>query len=242
MQDSYLNTFKKSKATSMLLVAFFIVSFIEIVAEYAQNKFLIWLSKPLILPLLMLYYLKCSKRTNHFYLMALVSGWVANLLFIQSDFAYIFYGVLFFLVYRILIIYIIANKVKMPNSIPLLLGSMPFVFLYAIVTLYTYSTLGSSVYLFLIQGVFTIFLGGFSLGNYIMISNNPNRMLLVSTMFMTLNQFIFLLKFYYNEVNVLQAIAMILFVFGQFLLTKYMFHIEKSKQKYEVIHNLTESV
>jgi uncharacterized membrane protein YhhN len=235
MQNDYLENLKNNKVPSLLLLFFFTVSFIEILAEYFENKLLIWMTKPLILPILIIYYLKVSKKTSPFFIIALLFSWVANLLFIQDSFQYIFYGVFFFLVYRVLVIYIIVNKVKMPNSLPLILGSVPFIFLYVIVTLYSYDTLGDNIYLFLLQGVFTIFLGGFSLGNYIMVSSKPNSLLLISTMFMAFNQFIFLLKLYYDEVNVLQAMAMVLFVLGQFLLTRYMFYTEKNKHKYEVI-------
>lgn len=240
MLNNFVITWKKNKVANALLMAFFIISFIEVIAEYNEDRFLLWVTKPLILPILILYYLKRSKRISLFFVTALFFSWIANLMFIQNTFDFIFYGVFFFIMYRILVIYIIIDKVKMPNSIPLILGSMPFIFIYALVTLYTYDALGTNVYLFLVQGIFTIFLGGFSLGNYIMISNKANTLLLLSTMFMAFNQFIFLLKLYVDEVNILQSIAMILFIFGQFLLTKYMFNMEKNEQRYEVINNLTE--
>jgi hypothetical protein len=239
MQTDYLENIKNNKTASVLLLAFFIVSLFEITAEFYENKLLIWMSKPLILPILIFYYSKRSKKGSAFFIVALFCSWIANLMFIENTFQFIFYGVIFFLIYRILVIYIIVNKVKMPNSLPLVLGSIPFVFLYAIVTLYTYSTLGDNVYLFLLQGVFTIFLGGFSLGNYIMISSRANSLLLISTMFMAFNQFIFLLKYYYDEVNLLQAVAMLLFILGQFLLTRYMFYTEKTKHRIEVVTNLS---
>lgn len=240
MQTDYLENLKNNKTATLFLLGFFIVSLIEILAELYENKLLIWMTKPLILPFLMLFYLKRSKKISAFFILALLASWVANLFFIEPAFQFIFYGVLFFLIYRILVIFIIVNKVKMPNSVPLILGSMPFIFLYVIVTLFTYDTLGDNVYLFLIQGAFTIFLGGFSLGNYIMVPNRANSLLLISTMFMAFNQFIFLLKYYYEDANKLQALAMVLFVLGQYLLTKYMFFTEKNKQRYEVVNNLTE--
>jgi len=233
----YLRNFKKNKLASLLLLGFFVVSFIEIIGEYNEDKALVWLTKPLILPLLIAYYLKQSKKINPLFIVALIFSWVANLLFIQNTFQFIVYGVIFFVIYRILVIYIIVNKVKMPSLIPLVLGSIPFIFIYVSVTLFTYNALGDGVYLFLLQGIFTIFLGGFSLGNYIMVSNKPNSLLLISTMFMAFNQFVFLLKLYYHQVNILQALAMILFVLGQLLLTMYMFHTEKHLQRMEPIKN-----
>lgn len=241
MKSNYLDTWKKNNLASYLLLGFFTISVIEIIAEYTENKQLIWLTKPLILPLLIGYYLKRTKRISYPFIVALLFSWIANLIFIQNTFQLIVLGVFFFLIYRILVIYIIVNKVKMPNSIPLIIGSLPFIFTYLAVTIFTYDTLGNNVYLFLIQGLFTIFLGGFSLGNYIMISNKSNTLLLISTMLMSINQFIFLMKFYYGEANLLQAFAMVLFVFGQFLLTKYMFHTENKKKRYEMINGLTEN-
>ncbi|WP_333600684.1 lysoplasmalogenase family protein [Flavobacterium sp.] len=238
--SDYLNNWKNNKVATIILVAFFAISFLEIMAEYLEDKTLIWLTKPLLLPLLIAYYLKRSKRISWLFIVALLFSWVANLLFIPNTFQYIVYGVLFFVIYRILVIYIIVNKVKMPSLLPLIIGSIPFIFIYASVTMFTYDALGDGVYLFLIQGIFTIFLGGFSLGNYIMVSNKSNSLLLISTMFMAFNQFVFLLKLYYSEVNQFQALAMILFVFGQFLLTKYMFHTEKKKQGLGVVKNLRE--
>lgn len=241
IKSNYLGNWKKNALASYLLFVFFVVSIIEMIAEYNANKLLIWLTKPLILPLLTLYYLRRSKRINVPFIVALLFSWIANMIFIQNTFQLIVLGVFFFLIYRVLIIYIVVNKVNMPNSIPLVIGSLPFIFIYLSVTFFTYDTLGKNVYLFLIQGVFTIFLGGFSLGNYIMLSNKSNTLLFLSTILMSFNQFVFLMKFYYGEANLFQAFAMVLFVFGQFLLTKYMLHTEKKKYKYEITNSLTEN-
>ncbi len=237
----YGNTLKKDKTASILLIAFFLVSLIEVIAEFMGDKELVWSTKPFMLPLLMGYYIRCSQKISWPFLAALLFSWIANMLFIQNTFLLIIYGVVFFNLYRILVIYIILNKVKMPSAIPLIIGSIPFMFIYASVTIFTYDTLGKSVYLFLAQGVFTIFLGGFSLGNYILVSNKQNSLLLISTMAMAFNQFLFLLKFYYDLVNILQAIAMILFVLGQFLLTKYVFYTEMTNQKFDIAKNLKEA-
>ena len=144
------------------------------------------------------------------------------------------------MVYRILVIIIVLKKVKMPDLLPLFLGSIPFVFIYASVAIFTFSTIGDSLYIFLIQGVFTIFLGGLSLVNYVLTSNKANRILFVSTVLFAINQFVFILRFYYEESNFLQAIAMAFFVWAQFLLTKYILHTEKQRNRYLIVNKLKE--
>ena len=130
------------------------------------------------------------------------------------------------------------TKVKMPSLVPLIIGSIPFVFIYATVSCLTFAAMGENIYLFLIHGIFTIFLGGLSLGNYIMVSNKSNLILFVSTMFFAFTQFIFVLKIYYEDTNILHAIAMAMFVVGQFLLIKFIFLTEKNSTKHEIINDL----
>ncbi|MCF6128712.1 lysoplasmalogenase [Flavobacterium sp. AS60] len=231
-ENSFNSKYRKY-ISNFFLCLFFIVSFFEIVAEYYEDKLLIWITKPLILPFLFAYYLSLTKKLNYYFLAAIVCSWVANLLFIENTLKWIIYGSVFFLVYRILIIYIVMNKVKMPSLVPLILGSIPFVFIYATICFLSFEAMGDNIYLFLIHGIFTIFLGGLSLGNYIMISNKSNLVLFLSTMLFALTQFVFVLKVYYEEANVFHALAMIMFVFGQFLLTKFIFLTEKNKDKYQ---------
>ncbi|MBP8156916.1 MAG: hypothetical protein KAX93_00920 [Flavobacterium sp.] len=238
--NDYLKKWNNNKIANLLLTVFFIVSLIEITAEYNEDKYLIWMTKPLILPLLMAYYLRQSNQINRFFLIALFACWIANLFFIENSWNYILLGVGFFLVYRILVISIVLKKTKMPSLLPMFIGIIPFVFIYASVAIFTFSTLGDSLYLFLIQGVFTIFLGGFSLGNFMMAPNKTNRVLFISTMLFAINQFVFLLRFYFEDANLFQAIAMIFFVCGQYLLTQYMLYTEKQKNRYIIVNKLSE--
>ncbi len=239
MKISLLNN--RKKLSNLLLASFFMVSLIEIFAECNENKLLIWITKPLILPFLVGYYLSMTKKRNNYFLAAIFCSWIANLLFIEDTLEWIIYASVFFLIYKILIIYIVLSKVKMPSLLPLIIGSMPFVFIYATVCLLSFEAMGDNLYLFLLHGIFTIFLGGLSLGNYIMDLNKSNFVLFLSTMLFALTQFIFVLIVFYNPVYLFHALAMVLFVIGQFLLTKFIFLIENSESNYEVITDLGEN-
>lgn len=234
--DNSFNKFRKHISSGFLLSSFFIVSFLEIIAEFNENKFWIWITKPLILPLLLAYYLLLTKKPSNYFILALFCSWIANLLFIENTIKWIIYGSIFFLVYRILIIQIVMNRVKMPNLIPLIIGSIPFIFIYATICFLSFEAMGDNIYLFLIHGIFTIFLGGLSLGNYIMILNKPNFVLFLSTMLFALTQFVFVLKVYYENGNVFHAMAMVMFVVGQFLLTKFIFLTEGNTTNYSPIN------
>ena len=145
LDNSFTAKYRKY-ISSFFLCLFFIVSLLEIMAEYYENKLLIWITKPFILPFLLAYYLSITKKMNKYFLMAMVCSWIANLLFIEDTFKWIIYASIFFLIYRILIIYIVMNKVKMPSLVPLVIGSIPFIFIYATVCFLSFEAMGDNLY------------------------------------------------------------------------------------------------
>lgn len=238
--ENNINARNRNYISSSLLYLFFVFSFFEIIAEYTEEELFIWITKPFIIPLLFAYYFSITKKINYYFLTALVCSWIANILFINNDFKWIVCASLFFLIYRIIIIYIVMNKVKMPSFVPLIIGSIPFIFIYLTVTILTFDVMEDGIYLFILHGISTIFLGGLSLGNYIMISNKSNLVLFVSTMLFALTQFLFVLMVYYQNENIFHAIAMGMFVIGQFLLTKFIFLTEENKENDKIIYNISQ--
>ena len=57
-----------------------------------------------------------------------------------------------------------------------------------------------------------------------------------------INQFVFIFRFYYEEPNLFQAIAMAFFVLAQFLLTQYMLYTERQRNRYLIVNKLNEVV
>ena len=55
-------------------------------------------------------------------------------------------------------------------------------------------------------------------------------------MLFALTQFVFVLKVYYENGNVFHAMAMVMFVVGQFLLTKFIFLTEGNTTNYSPIN------
>ncbi|HMI07325.1 MAG TPA: lysoplasmalogenase family protein [Flavobacterium sp.] len=232
--------FRKDRIAGVLILLYFVVSGIEIVAEFLKTDFLILCSKPLLMPLLIAFYWRRSERTDWIFAGALFFAWVANMLFISKNFSCIITGTLFFMAYRILIIYLVLKLVKLPGVFPLLVGSLPFLFIYLFVANLTYGELGDGFWLFAVQGFFTIVFGGLSLGNYIFKSNKSNTYLLISTMLFTFTQFLFVIRLYYISLNIFQPLAMLLFVAGQFMLCQFILLEEKKLLCVENINGIKE--
>jgi hypothetical protein len=109
---------------------------------------------------------------------------------------------------------------------PIVLGSIPFLFLFLslISVIYENITLGQ-MYLIIAQSLLMSLFGGFSLGNYIIKNNISSKFLMISSLFFGINLFILGVKFYFIDLVFLKPISMIFFILGQY--TFYYFMILK---------------
>ncbi|MGV9002885.1 lysoplasmalogenase family protein [Flavobacterium sp.] len=230
----------RKSIVTIFFILYFTISIVEITAEYFNDKNFIWVFKPLLMPLLIGYYYYLSNVQNSKFILALALSWSANMFFILEDINYIVIGSVFFLLYRMIVIYLIVDLEKKTIKLPLLIGSIPFFFIYATTAFMTFEELGSNIYIFLTHGVFIIFLGGYSLGNYIIYCNKINLILFISSMLFAFSQFVFVVKLYSDYDNELHACAMLFFVIAQFLLTRYIYLKEKPKHKYEFVNSNNE--
>lgn len=233
-----LQYLSKNKRNKLLLLAYFIIALIEIVAEFFKDSQFIWLTKPLVIPLLTVYYWRVSKEPNLFFLIALFFSWVGNIFFITQDYTHTITGAYLFLVYRVLIIYLVLKKVKFPGIMPVVIGALPFLLAYMYFLNLTYESIGNGIYIFILQGVLIVFLAAYALGNYIFKPSSSSILLLISTVFFTVTQFILVLKYCYISLNIFQPLAMFLFVSGQFVLVRFFLQLEKKAVRYGIINNL----
>ncbi|RZJ28568.1 MAG: hypothetical protein EOO48_09535, partial [Flavobacterium sp.] len=162
------------KSEAYLTVLFFAVSLVEVAAEYFRAVPLIYAVKPLILILLAFLYWKTSQKPNFAYLGALLFSWLANLFFISQNFNDIFVGALLFFFYRSLTIYIVIKHIKLPGIFPIVVGCVPFLFIYMYLVNLTYDAIGEGLVIFITQCILVSFLGGLAVGNYVMRSSRAS--------------------------------------------------------------------
>lgn len=219
---------KSTNEVNVLILLFFVVTLAEVIAEFFSVSNFLYLLKPLICPILIVIYWKSSVKRNNYFILALIFGLIANIFFITKDFSSILLGSIFFMFYRILIIYLVIKMVRIKNYFPVFLGIIPFAIIFLYVTSLTYDELEKTLYIYIMQVVLMSFLGGFSLANYVINNNKINFWLLLSAILFTLIQFILILKMYYINVFVFQPIAMTFYAIAQFSLYKFMILSEKN--------------
>jgi hypothetical protein len=225
---------RNSKVIATFTVLYFLIAAIEIVGEYFKNSGLVYATKPFIILILIFIYWNTSNKLNLIYVIALIFSWIANIFFISNLYESIFIGAILFFFYRIMTIYIVLRQIKLPSVFPTVVGCVPFLFIYMYFVNLTYITIGEGLVVFVIQCILISFLGGLSVGNYILSASRANALLLLSTLFFAITQFIFVIRLYYTDVNIFQPIAMALFAIAQYLFYKFLLLAEEKKAGYKI--------
>lgn len=224
------NSFKSLNIPLILTIAFFLFSFVEVFAEFKMYVKLQWITKPFLIPILITLYLFTSQKKSSLYLIALGFNWLANMLFISMQRDYLILASICFLIHRLFIIIKIFKDERSLGFFPIILGSVPFLFLFLSLINLVYDNINESEFLLIsCQVVLMSLFGGFSLANYSIKYTFPSKFLLISSLFFGINVFILGVKFYYIDFTFLKPLSMIFFILGQYVFYYFMILNEKKQ-------------
>ncbi|WP_298118946.1 hypothetical protein [Flavobacterium sp.] len=209
---------------------FVVVSFFEIVAEFAQNIFLTSILKPFILPLLLGIYLIKSTSKSVLYILAIVINWIANILFLFEHSKYITLAAIFFIFSKLFVVAKVYKEIKLPSLFPFTIGTIPFLFLFIYLNFLIFQDIDFQTFLItIIHSVVMSLMGGIALGNYIMRNDKVSKFLLVSALFYAFNILFLGIKFYYIDLSFLKPLSMVFFILGHFSLLQFILLSERAK-------------
>ncbi len=227
-------TLKKSIIINPLIAFYFFVSFIEMIAEYNKDSYFISYTKPLTIPILILIYGFSVKSKNRSYIISLLLVWVASILLVSDKSYLIIIGSAFYLLSQLIIISLVLMRIKNPGISPILIGSLPFVFLYLFIGFYFYEKIELSLLLLIIQGVFMTFFSGLCFTNYLRKVNTTSSYLLVCSILFTLSQVLILTNGLGSKNAKLQVLTTVFFIGGQFIFYLYLISHDKKLKRYKV--------
>lgn len=224
----------KSKYLESILTQLFILfSIIEIVAEFTDNQVISTIFKPLLLPILLWIYLLSTKKASKIYGIGLILNWLANIFFISKDIDFITTASLLFMLSRIFILIKVYYEVKFPSFFPLVIGTIPFLFLFTYLNQLIFENIDfNTMIIVFVQSIIVSIFGGLAIGNYVMKNNISSILLLVAALFFTLNIFLLGIKFYYLDLIFLKPLSMVFFLAGHFALLKFVLSSEKEQKVY----------
>lgn len=222
---------KKETIIKSLTICYFVIAFLEVIAEYMVNRPIICALKPIIpLVLIVLYYIE-SDNKNILFIVAILLSLITNILFIPNTPTYLFYGVLVFTLHRIFIIYLIFLFQKIKDFIPLIIATAPFLLIFFYLFSETPEIPANSIYILIFQNLLISLFAGIALSSYFMNDNKQNSVLLISALLFVMLQFVVFVEKYFlvNEFEELfRPLAMTLNALAFFAFYKYVVIAEKS--------------
>lgn len=227
MREHLLN--KNFKVFSTLFIAIVLLLIIVVFFEFKTIEYVL---KSISIPVLMMLYILTSKRKNILYLFALLCAAVSNILFISTDADLLNYGLIAFLIYRIITIILVIKASPKLSFFTVAVGSVFFLFplLYFIVL--TDSSLGQSFLVAVINVILISILGGLSLSNYLMEEGFKHTWLLISTFLYTIIVFLFVIQKYYLFIPIFQPIRVLVLMSAHYFFYLYLLMTEKQIDKH----------
>lgn len=221
---------KKENIVKVLTIGYFVIAFMEVVAEYLFNTKAICTLKPILPLMLIIIYCVDSKKRSLLFIVALLLSSLTNVLFIPNTSTCLFYGLLVFTLHRVIVIYIIFLNQKLKDFIPILLATAPFLLVFFYLFSETIEIPENSFYILIFQNILISVFAGVALSSYVMNDNKQNSILLISALLFVMLQFVVFIERYFliNEFEeFFRPLAMTLNALAFFTFYKYVVTAEK---------------
>ncbi|WP_310377554.1 hypothetical protein [Flavobacterium sp.] len=221
-----MNDFNNKNVIKLITTFYFAIAIVEVTAELFAYKPFLFVFKPSISVVLMVLYWNSSNQRNVLFFLTIFFSLLTNMFFIPNTEKMLFLGILSLLIHRFLIIYYIAKLTKFKDYIPLLIATIPFLFVFFYLMTISSEIPKNSFYILILQNVLVSIIGGISLSDYIMNDNKKYTLLLIFGLLTVMLYFIvFIEKYYLGNLSpvIFRPIAMMLnatvyYVFYRFVI------------------------
>jgi hypothetical protein len=219
---------KKFKTISLL---FSLIVLVLMVVTFFKMTTLEYIIRLFCIPIIMILYYVNSLKKSKLYLFSLVIATGSNILFISENILFLKYGLIAFLIYRIITLYIVIKYSPKLSFFSVIIGSVFFLFplLYFIVLME--ESMGESFFEGLVNIVLVSILGGMTLANYLMESNFKHISLLTSTLLYTLVVLLFVIQKYFIFILIFDPLRVIVLMAAHYFFCLYVMIAEDDKLK-----------
>lgn len=227
---------RKNEFVNGLIGVYFFITIVEIIAEFFESQFFVFISKPFLIPILLMMYGIKSRKYNLIYILSIGFAWLSDIFFISNKLIFLTLGSVSYILFLILILFFVFKHVKFPGYLLLIIGCIPFLLGYYFFYDLSKEQLKEIFYLYVLIGICVVFLGGYSLGSYILNPSKSNTFLAISVFLLVAVQFIFVLESYFMSVIVLHSFEILLYAIAQYFLFEFV-TLEVKRKRYHEIRN-----
>ncbi|MCH4830845.1 hypothetical protein [Flavobacterium columnare] len=216
----------QKKTIRLISITYFATALLFLINEiFNINPSLSYLGL-LRLILLQILYIYSSSKRNYLFIGVLVFVIISNFFFQYKTKSFLFYGMIAYLINRLLSLILVYQNITPKKIIPILICTIPFLFFYLYVIFLICYFYSSNFLILLFNGILMSLLGGISLSNYYLEKNeinNKNSFLLISIILFVMQNFIFILQKYFTLEKIFEPINIILntsslYIFYRFII------------------------
>lgn len=193
-----MRVFSKENAfVKLLVILYFVIATVEVVAELVLCRPMFFILKPLVLIILMLLYRYSSTQRDLLFFIAILFLLITKMYAIQNSEQMLFLGIIAFFVHRMVMIYYIFKLIKLKDYIPSLIAMVPFLFFFFYLLSLTSNISTRSYYGLIIQSVLMSILASMTVSHYVMNNEKKDVWLLIFGLLSVTQYFmVFIDKFY----------------------------------------------
>jgi hypothetical protein len=221
----------ESNLKKAILVIYFTVTFVEVIAELFLYKPFLFLFKPLISIVLMILYWNISNQRNPLFFFVIFFSLITNMFFIYDTETMLFLGLITFFIHRLLIIYYIIKLIELKDYIPMFIATIPFLFFFFYLLSITTELTTKSYVILIFQNILISIIAGITLADFMMNNSKKNTTWLFIFGILSITQYfiVFIEKYYLSELSPMsfRPIAMILNASVYFAFYKFVIAIER---------------
>ena len=205
---------------SVVFVFYGLATLLHITGSYTRIDMLMYIFKPLIIPILGLFYLKSTVKLNYLLIFGLFFSFLGDVFLLFNGQLYFMLGLGSFLIAHLFYITIIMRKIKKIVIKRFLISALPFIIFLIVLVNCIYDNLNELLIPVLIYGVIISLFGIVALYNYLQVrSLKTFLMFLGACIFIVSDATIAINKFLLTQVN-LTALIMVTYVLAQYLICR----------------------
>ncbi|MFT3795950.1 lysoplasmalogenase family protein [Flavobacterium sp.] len=226
-----MDTTASNRIPNLIAKIYFAIAAILVVSEFFSLKTTILFLKPTLIPTLIVWYVLTSAKKSPLYISALVFALFSNVFFISESQDFLLYGIIAFMVYRILSIIVVVKLVDTILWVPFIIATLPFLFIFSCLINLTMTSDSPSFYPTIINGLLIAGLAGIALSNYVMNDNKANSWLAISTLLFIVLVFLFMIEKYYLSNIAFKPLSAFIFAFAHFTFYKFVLEAEQNGKR-----------
>ena len=216
------------KNNKRFLVFFILVSFLYVIGILLDNDFIKFISKPLIMLSLLLYYIKSVQRKSKLFIGAVLFSFLGDILLLFDSELFFMLGLVSFLIAHILFISMVVGMLNKSSIQQKIFATMPFMFTYVGLLVLLKESLGEMLIPVVIYGLVISVFGVVSLLNHLILKSKASQYLIFGAAFFVVSDSLLAINRFYEAQEYYPVIVIITYIIAQYLICKSV--IENSKE------------